>query len=39
VQQWLMLDGAIAGWTGYEAAVAAQPAERICCAGSRRTAR
>jgi len=29
VQQWLMLDGAIAGWTGYEAAVAAQPAERI----------
>ncbi len=29
VQHWLMLDGAIAGWTGYEDAVAAQPAERI----------
>jgi long-chain acyl-CoA synthetase len=29
VQQWLMLDGAIAGWSAYEDAVAAQPAERI----------
>ena len=25
VRHWLMLDGTIAGWTGYEAAVAAQP--------------
>jgi long-chain acyl-CoA synthetase len=29
VRHWLMLDGASAGWTGYEDAVAAQPAERI----------
>ena len=29
VAHWLMLDGAIDGWTGYEDAVAAQPAERI----------
>ena len=29
VRSWLMLDGTMAGWTDYEAAVAAQPAERI----------
>jgi len=29
VRSWLMLDGTIAGWAAYEAAVAAQPAERI----------
>ncbi len=29
VHHWLMLDGAAAGWTAYEDAVAAQPAQRI----------
>ena len=29
VRSWLMLDGTMAGWTDYEAAVAAQPAGRI----------
>jgi long-chain acyl-CoA synthetase len=29
VTSWLMLDGAIPGWTAYETAVAAQPATRI----------
>ena len=29
VQHWLMLDGTVEGWAPYEAAVAAQPAERI----------